>query len=242
MTASLLFHFRSILARLLLAILLFLTPNLASAVETEMGGGGKVVWARLKTPSPSWNRHAKSDYLLLEFIHNNTTLDIDPAWHSADVNNLNQMCAYPFLFCEGLGYVDEAGRKNLREYIQRGGFLFIDSCIAPGVNRREDAFIATQMAALHEILPDMRTDTLPPNHAIFHNCFDMPDGLPNTRIDDLPDWPPEGLTAIYSQNRLVCILSVSGLQCGWAGIIHNQTHCTNCMKMMINIYFYAITH
>ncbi len=230
------------LERVILAALLFLMPILANATETEMGAGGKVVWARLKTPSPSWNRHAQSDHFLIKFIHNSTTLDIDPAWHAANVDNLTQMCAYPFLFCEGLGYVDRAGLKNVREYIQRGGFLFIDSCIAPQVNHREDDFIATQMSVLREILPDLRTEAIPPNHAIFHNCFDMVDGLPNTRVDDLPDWPPEGLTAIYSHNRLVCIMSVSGLQCGWAGIIQNQAHCTSCMKMMINIYFYAITH
>ena len=235
-------RYRPPLELILLATFLFLTPILAGATETEMGAGGKVVWARLKTPSPSWNRHAQSDHLLLEYIHNSTTLDIDPAWHAADVGNLNQMCAYPFLFCEGLGYVDDAGRKNLREYIQRGGFLFIDSCIAPQVNQREDDFITAQMSALHEILPDLRAEAIPPDHAIFHNCFDMVDGLPNTRVDDLPDWPVEGLTAIYSRKRLVCILSVSGLQCGWAGIIRSQEHCTNCMKMMINIYFYAITH
>jgi len=242
MNALLSSRFAPVSPRVLLTALLVLMPLLAGATDTEMGAGGKVVWARLRTASPSWNRHAQSDHLLLEFIHNSTTLDIDPAWHAADVNNLTQMCAYPFLFCEGLGYVDENGLRNLHEYIQRGGFLFIDSCIAPDVNRREDDFIATQLAALRGILPEMRTEAIHPNHAIFHNCFDMVDGLPNTRVDDLPDWPPEGLTAIYSQNRLVCILSVSGLQCGWAGIIHSREHCTNCMKMMINIYLYAITH
>ncbi len=242
MTASLLCLFGFKWERVLAAALLFLAPIPADATETEMGGGGKVVWARLKTPSPSWNRHAQSDHFLLEYIRNSTSLDIDPAWHAADVDNLPQMCAYPFLFSEGLGYVDEAGRKNLREYIQRGGFLFIDSCIAPQVNPREDDFIAVQMAALHDILPDMRAETIPPDHPIFRNCFAMVDGLPNTRVDDPQQWPIRGLTAIYSQNRLVCIMSLSGLQCGWAGIIHSQEHSTNCMKMMINIYFYAITH
>lgn len=226
--------------RLLLVSALLLTPAAADPVPDI--AGGKVEWARLKTPSPSWNRHASSDHFLLEYIRRSTTLNIDPVWRAADVEDIHQMCAYPFLFSEGLGYVDEAGRKNLREYIQRGGFLFIDSCIAPNVNRREDDFIALQMDALHDILPDMRTESIPADHEVFHNCFDMVDGLPNTRIDDLPDWPPEGLTAIYSKNRLVCIMSVSGLQCGWAGIIPSQEHCTECMQMMINIYVYAITH
>ena len=235
-------HNRPMWARFLMALFLCLTPILADATETEMGAGGKVEWARLKTPSPTWNRHAKSDHLLLEYIRNSTTLDIDPAWHAADVDNLSQMCSYPFLFCEGLGYVDEAGRKNLHEYIQRGGFLFIDSCIAPQVNPVEADFVNAQMTALHDILPDLRTAQIPPDHEVFHNCFDMVDGLPHTRADDPVRWPVVGLTAIYSKDRMVGMMSLSGLQCGWAGIGNNQVHSTNCMKMMINIYFYAITH
>jgi hypothetical protein len=229
------------LARVLLATVLVLAA-MAGDVPGDVSAGGKVEWARLKTPSRSWNRHAESDHLLLEFIRKNTTLNINPIWRAADVEDLHQMCAYPFLFSEGLGSVDAAGRKNLHEYIQRGGFLFIDSCIAPAVNRREADFIAAQMAALQDIVPDLRTEAIPADHEIFHDCFDMVDGLPNTRIDDLPDWPVEGLTAIYSKNRLVGMMSVSGLQCGWAGIIHTPAHCTNCMKMMINIYVYAIMH
>jgi hypothetical protein len=235
------FPYRPVLMGFVVATL-FLMTFPAHGTETEMGGGGKVEWARLKTPSPSWQRHAKSDHLLLEYIRNSTSLNIDPAWHSADVDDLQQMCAYPFLFSEGLGYVDEAGRKNLREYIQRGGFLFIDSCIAPDVNPVQNEFVAAQMFALRDILPDLRTEPIPPDHAIFHNCFDMVDGLPQTRPDDPYRWPMTGLTAIYSHDRMVGMMSLSGLQCGWSGIGGSQVHSTNCMKMMINIYFYAITH
>jgi hypothetical protein len=232
----------TVVTQLLLTTLLFLVPIAVEATESEMAGGGKVEWARLKTPSPSWQRHAGSDHLLLEFIRDNTSLDIDTAWHAADVDDLHQMCAYPFLFSEGLGYVDEAGRKNLREYIQRGGFLFIDSCIAPDVNPVQANFVSAQMTALRDIVPNMQTGPIPGDHAVFHNCFNMIDGLPQTRPDDPFRWPMNGLTAIYSNNRMVAMMSLSGLQCGWSGIGGSQVHSTNCMKMMINIYFYAITH
>jgi hypothetical protein len=235
-------HNRSIWAWLLIAQFLCLAPILAEAMETEMSAGGKIEWARLKTLSPSWNRHAKSDYHLLEYIRNSTSLNIDPDWHAADVDNLQQMCAYPFLFSEGLGYVNEGGRKNLREYLRRGGFLFIDSCIAPGVNPVEADFVNAQMDALHDILPDLRTAQIPPDHEVYRNCFAMADGLPQTRTDDPVRWPVVGITAIYSGNRMVGMLSLGGLQCGWSGIGGNPVHSTNCMKMMINIYFYAITH
>ncbi len=225
-----------------LAFLLALLILPAAADPASQLAGGKVEWARLKTPSPSWNRHASSDHFLLQYIRDSTTLNIDPTWRAADVNDLNQMCVYPFLFSEGLGFCDQQQLANLREYIQRGGFLFIDSCIAPQVNPREDQFITIQMQALSAVVPDLRMTPIPEDHEVFHNCFDMIHGLPNTRVDDQDEWPVEGMTAIYSKNRLVGILSVSGLQCGWAGIIPSEEHCTECMKMMINIYVYAITH
>ena len=232
----------AIAAPFLPALLPFLASLRAGATETGMGAGGKIEWARLKTPSPTWDRHAKSDHLLLDYIRKTTTLNIDPAWHAADADNLSQMCAYPFLFSEGLGYVDEAGRRNLREHIERGGFLFIDSCIAPGVNPVEAHFVNAQMTALRDILPDLRTAPIPDGHEVFHNCFNMVDGLPHTRTDDPVRWPVAGLTAIYSRNRMVGMMSLSGLQCGWSGVNNNPVHSTNCMKMMINIYFHAITH
>lgn len=227
------------LIRLILSGCLLLTP-VAAATAIDPPAGGKVEWARLKTSSPAWARHAKSDSTLLQYIRTSTTLNIDPIWRSADVDELPQLCAYPFLFSDGVSCVDTRGRQNLHEYIQRGGFLFIDACIAPQVNPRQDIYLEEELAAMRDILPDLRLETIPPNHEIFHNCFDMADGLPHTRWTD--GWPAVGLTAIYSQNRLVSIISLSGLQCGWDGILDSQVHSANCMKMMINIYTYAITH
>jgi hypothetical protein len=138
--------------------------------------------------------------------------------------------------------VDAKGRDNVREYIKRGGFLFIDSCISPTVNPVQTDFIAVQMKALGEIVDNLHTEPIPSSHEIYHNCFDMVNGLPHTRADDPVRWPIVGLTAIYSRDRLVGIISTSGLQCGWAGIGDSEILSNECMRMMINIYVYAITH
>ena len=223
-------------------ILTLTTQNLEASAAIP---GGKIEWARLKTQSVSWNRHADADPRLLRFIRNTALLNIAPVWHAADVENLKQMDAYPFLFSEGIHHVtDLPGILNLREYLKRGGFLFIDSCINTNVNPDPDAFLSMQIAALQRILPDSRVERLPDSHEIYHNCFAMTEGLPHTYMANAydPAWAKHGLYAVYSNNRLVSIISLSGLQCGWAAMNPDADHITNCMKMMVNIYVYALTH
>jgi hypothetical protein len=220
----------------------------SARAETRDGSvvGGAVKWARLKTDSPTWDRHARSDPRLLEFMRTHTSLDIDPNWYVADVENLNQMCAYPFLFSEGLHHVtDEQGLANLHEYFKRYGFIFIDACINTGINPDPDAFLQMEVDTLKTVLPDAYIERLPPDSEIFHNVFLLPDGLPHSYMNDIynPTWAKHGLYAVYSENRLVSIISLSGLQCGWDGMKRGDPeHITNCMKMMINIYTYVTMH
>lgn len=216
----------------------------ASSPQTHVLGG-KVEWARLKTDGPYWDRHARSDPRLLRFIRTSAALNIDPVWHTADVDNFQQMIAYPFIFSDGLHRVtDLQGLQNLREYFKRGGFIFIDSCINTDINPDPDIFLRLQEATLQRILPDSHVERLPDNHEIYRDCFDMKDGLPHTYMNNIynPAWAKHGLYAVYSGNHLVSLISLSGLQCGWDSMNPDPEHVTNCMKMMVNIYFYAITH
>jgi hypothetical protein len=233
--------------RLLLAGCLSLAPLFAAAQDAPdaQPAGGKVEWARLKTSSRSWDRHAESDPRLLEFIRESTTLNIDPIWKSADVENLAQMTSYPFLFSEGIQYVtDDPGRRNLHEYVQRGGFLFIDSCINTNINPDPDRFLQMQIATLQAIFPGVHVDPVAPNHEIFSDCFEMKDGLPHTYMNNIYNeaWARQPLQKVTYQNRFIGLISLSGLQCGWAAMNPDPEHIHDCMKMMVNIYVYAITH
>ena len=224
---------------------LFLTIAPASSDDQVQLTRGQIAWARLSTQDPWWARHARSDPRLLRFIHDNTTLDIDTVWHAANVENLQAMTAYPFLFSSGIQMVtDEPGRQNIREYLQRGGFIFIDACINTTVNPDPDAFLRMQVETLQSILPNVRVERLPDDHDIYRACFEMKDGLPHTYMDNIynPAWAKHGLYAVYSDKRFVSLISLSGLQCGWDGMFPNATHITNCMKMMVNIYVYVVEH
>jgi len=229
------------LAFLLLSVFLPWFTPLGADPTAVSKVGGNIRWARLETASLTWDRHARSDPRLLHFIEASTSLDIDTTWHSANVEDLPEMCSYAFLFSEGLHHVTDArGLAHLQEYLNRGGFIFIDSCINTDVNPDPDVFLQMQMKTLQSILPDARMERLADDDPIFHNCFAMPDGLPHNIYN--PAWAKHGLYAVHSHDHLVSLISLSGLQCGWDAMNPDPDHITNCMKMMVNIYAYAVTH
>jgi hypothetical protein len=203
-----------------------------------------VGWARLKTPSEYWRRHSSGDPTLMRFLRENTTLNIDPTWYVADVENLPGMCAYPLLFSQGIHMLNTATSKaNLAEYIRRGGFLLIDSCINAQITPDPDEFLSQQTAMLAEILPEARVEPLPPDHDVYRCFFQFPDGRPpHTYSDNIydPDWAKFGLYGIMIGKRTAGIISLSGLQCGWDRMIAPPGHEVECMKMLVNIYIWAM--
>jgi hypothetical protein len=223
---------------MLLVLLLAVRPSAAG--DEESLRGEQVGWARLKTPGNEWRRHATGDPVLMRFLRAKTSLNIDPTWYVADVENLDEMCQYPLLFAQSIQKVaDERGRANLAEYVRRGGFLLIDACINPNITPDPNQFFKVQTQVLQEILPEARIVALPNDHPIFHSFFHFPNGAPHT--EDAPAWSRLGFYGIEIGSRMVGLISFSGLQCGWDGM-KRQTpgHDVVCMRMLVNIYIYAM--
>jgi uncharacterized protein DUF4159 len=230
----------------LLALLCLLpSPRFASAQDAvEALRPEAVGWARLQTPNQYWIRHAGADPTLMEFIRENTTLNIAPTWYAADVENLKQMCAYPLLFSQGIAVLEtESSKANVAEYMRRGGFLLIDSCINTDINPDPDEFFRAQVAMLSEILPEAKVVELPPDHDVYKCFFQFPDGKPpHTFMRGIynPDWDKFGLYGIMIGNRMAGMISMSGLQCGWAHVPAPWGHDVLCMQMLVNIYICAM--
>ena len=211
--------------------------------STELRGE-RVGWARLKTPSEYWRRHATGDPVLMRFIRENTSLNIDPTWYVADIDKLNELCAYPLVFSQGIGMVeDPQSRANLGEYVRRGGFLLIDCCINNAITPNADEFFRDQQVVLARMLPEARVVLLPSTHDIYQCYFQIPGGRPphtfSNNIYD-PAFAKYGLYGIKIGSRLAGVISLSGLQCGWDGMIAPPGHDVACMKMLVNIYIYAM--
>ena len=201
--------------------------------------GGKVEWARLQHSGAYWDRHAESDDALLSFIRSNTTLNIESVWHSAPASDLAAMTEYPFLFVDTLDYLTQAEQRNLAEYLRRGGFILIDACVNRDINRSPEAFLRDHLSILKAMFPDFRCEELSPKHEVFSIYFKMKEYPPQARPgNSWSDGPTNPLRLLYAGNRVIGIMSISGLQCVWSGIGHNEV---SSMEMVTNIYLYAIT-
>jgi len=206
--------------------------------------GDRVGWARLKTPSPWWQRHAEADPTLMQFLREQTTLNIDSIWYEADANNLAQLCRYPLLFAQDLHPIRDArGQKNVAEFVRRGGFLLVDACCNRNVTPDDDVFLRQQIEFIAAILPEARVVALPKGHAVYRCHFQISGGHPpHTYFNNVYDPArfKHGLYGIMIGPRLAGVITLSGLQCAWAKVPAPPYHDVTCMKMLVNIYIYAM--
>jgi hypothetical protein len=223
--------------RFLLFVFLGLTGAAhAAAPVREPHRGGKVEWARLATAGAHWDRHAGSDERVLQLMRTESSLNIDGNWRSARVSRLPELCEFPFIFTDSIAPLSDEDSRNLAEYLRRGGFLLIDACRNRQINPNINRFLAAQIAQFKKQFPNSRVVTLEPSHAVFSIYFKMREFPPWRRTDSF-----EPLRAVYVGDRMVAVISLVGLQCGWAGYGGAGNNAIECVQMATNIYFYAMT-
>ena len=219
-------------------------PSVIVVAATPPIRGGRVAWARIVTDDPQWHRHTRSDADLSAFIRTQTSLNLDPTWFTARPGVLAELCAYPILFSTDLTSITKpAEQANLREYLARGGFLLVDACInTREVNPDPDRFLANNRAAFATLLHGCQIKPLAPDHEIYRCYFQPRDTPPHSYMDSVYDakWARHPLYGVHHQDRMVAVISLSGLQCGWDRMTAGD-HATQCMQMVVNIYAHAMT-
>jgi len=122
---------------------------------------------------------------------------------------------YPFIHMTGHGRwaLSDEEAKNLRQYLEGGGFLHIDD------NYGLDSYVRP---ALKKVFPELDLVELPFNYPIYHQKFNFPNGLP--KIHEHDGGPPKGWGLIY-KGRLVCFYSFdTDLGDGWEDFdVHRDT-------------------
>lgn len=122
---------------------------------------------------------------------------------------------YPFVHMTGHGrwVLSDAEAKNLRTYLEAGGFLHIDD------NYGLDEYVRP---ALKQVFPELSLVELPFSHPIYHQKFNFANGLP--KIHEHDNKAPKGFGLIY-KGRLVCFYSTeTDLGDGWEDAdVHNDT-------------------
>ncbi len=166
------------------------------------------------------------------YANNQLGTDINPEYEVVDAEG-QEIFNYPFIHMTGHGNVvfNDSERRNIRMYLESGGFLHIDD------NYGMDKFIRPE---LQKLFPSQQLVALSPNHPIFSAYYEFPDGLP--KIHEHDQKPPQAY-AIYIQDRMVVLYThESDLSDGWEDQeVHNDPHeiRIKALQMGVNILTYV---
>lgn len=166
--------------------------NLKLALLKYSGGGD---WYANPTSLPNLMRFC-NEQLKTGFAADNAV--VEPA--STEIFN------YPIVHMTGHGNAVFSANecRNLRLYLEAGGFLHIDD------NYGIDLPIRREMK---KIFPDQDFVELPASHPIFHQKFDFPSGLP--KIHEHDGKRPQAF-GLFIGDRLVCLYTYeTDLGDGW---------------------------
>ena len=199
-------------------------PQSQSAVKlarVKYSGGG------------DWYNDPSAEINLLRFVRIHTTINVDPVYEYVDLSTDN-VFLYPLLFMTGHGTVNftESEVRNLRAYLENGGFLYIDD------DYGMDASIRQQ---LKRVFPEQELRELPFTHPLYSAHFEFPNGLP--KIHEHDEKPPQGF-GLFVGARLCLFYTVeTNPSDGWADpdVHHNPPDKREAaLKIGTNIVVYAL--
>ena len=124
-------------------------------------------------------------------------------------------------------------RRNLRRYLEQGGFLYVDDDYGLDASFRK---------LIDETFPEEELIELPFAHPVFKQVFSFPTGVP--KIHEHDNKAPRTF-GLFLEGRLVLVYTYeSNLADGWADpAIHNtpQDKREQALRMGANILVYALS-
>jgi hypothetical protein len=218
--------------RIYLACLLF--PFLLTDAQPRIESKFRI--ARLKySGGGDWYNDPSAEVNLLRFIQLNTTIDVDPRYEFVDLAS-DKLFSYPMLFMTGHGNVvfSDYEAQRLREYLERGGFLYADDDYGMDKAFRRE---------LKKVFPDQDLVELPFSYGLYHCHFRFPNGVPKTHEHD--NKPAQGF-GLFLRGRLVVYYTYeSNPSDGWVDPeIHGDPEPVRqeALRFGTNIIVWALTH
>lgn len=182
-----------------------------------------------------WYNDPSSLKNLAEFASQQVPVAINPEYDDVALGS-SDLSDYPFAFLTGHGNikVNEIEISNLRTYLNRGGFLYIDDDYGLDEHLKK---------VLNQLYPNEELVELPFDHPIYHQIYDFPEGLPKIHKHD--GEAPKGL-GLFREGRLVIFYTYeTNLADGWANPkVHNDPAAVRqkALQMGTNILVYALTY
>ena len=212
-------------------IIAILIVAITTTAQTNIG----IQIARLKySGGGDWYNDPSAEVNLLKFVEENTTIKVNPEYVFVDVSS-NDVFSYPILFITGHGNIVFSKEEvvRLREYIEKGGFLYIDDDY--GLDR-------AVRREFKKLYPSKSFYELPFDHEIYHIIYDFEYGPPKTHEHN--NKPPQGFGLFVNKKLSVFYTYESNPSDGWADKeAHNnsQNIREEALKFGTNIIVFALT-
>jgi hypothetical protein len=193
-------------------------------VRLQYSGGG------------DWYNDPSAEVNMMEFLKKNTVIDVDePKFYSVDIDS-DDIFNFPFIFITGHGNISfsDSEVKRLREYLERGGFLYADDDYG-----MDEAF----RREMKKVFPGQEMKELPFDHKIYSCHFSFPNGLP--KIHEHNGKPPQGFGYFINGRLCVYYTYETNISDGWADPReHNDPpeKREEALKMGTNIIVYALNN
>jgi hypothetical protein len=181
-----------------------------------------------------WYNDPSSLKNLIEFTRNRVPISIDAEYEDVAIGS-RDLFRYPFAFLTGHGTIslNQTEASNLRDYLDAGGFLYIDDDYGLDEHFRK---------VIGQIFPGEELIEIPFEHEIYHQVYDFPNGLPKVHEHD--GEAPRGF-GLFREGRLVLFYTYeSNLADGWANPeVHQNPESIRqeALQMGVNILVYALT-
>ena len=208
----------------------------AVTVSQESRGTSAFSIARLKyAGGGDWYNGPSEEVNLLNFVHQQTGIDVDARYHFVDLSN-DDLFTCPFLFMTGHGNISFTGPEvqRLRTYLENGGFLYADDDYGMDKAFRRE---------IKKVFPAETLVELPFSYGLYHCKFDFPNGPPKTHEHN--GKPPQGFGLFYNSRLIVYYTYESNPSDGWDDPdVHKdpEEKRLEALRFGTNIVVWALTH
>ena len=223
--------------------LLLLVICFASVLLAE---GQEFKWVRIKfkckeaDAQEEWDTDKKADETFLNTLERYSTLKVDKTWNVVTLDKLDEMIKYPLLFmtASGTPNLSELEIKNLKEYLDRGGFLLCDDSNWPA--RGGNIFAEGMKKIFEKAYPKSKIMPLEMDHELFTAHFDMPLGY-YQKLWFGTEKSPFGVWTLADDKGRSMVFFTLLLQNTWSGFFRPEKQ-EDSIKFGVNLVMYALTH
>lgn len=178
---------------------------LSTLLHSQSNSGFQI--ARLKyNGGGDWYNDPSAEVNLLKFVSQNTNIKTNPKYEFVDITTGN-IFSYPFLFMTGHGNIvfSESEADKLRNYLEGGGFLYVDDDYGLDKAFRRE---------IKKIFPDKELQEIPFNYGLYSCMFDFRNGPP--KIHEHDNGIPRGYGIFIDGRLCVYYTFESNPSDGWA--------------------------